>query len=85
LAAEFDCVVADVWSAEGGADWLIHYDGVHANQVGNLVLGHKVFEAIAQHSSGLTNRAFNEARNTEWSRSTTRMRAEVGDPFKKTW
>jgi lysophospholipase L1-like esterase len=85
LAAEFDCVLADVWAAEGGANWLIHYDGVHANQVGNLVLGHKVFEAIAQHSSGLTNLAFREAHDTEWSRSTTRMRAEVGDPFKKTW
>jgi lysophospholipase L1-like esterase len=85
LAAEFDCIVADMWAAEGGADWLIHYDGVHANKVGNLILGHRLFEAIAQHSSGLTVPTFDEARNTEWSRETTKMRVEVGDPFKKTW
>ena len=85
LAAEFDCILADVWGAEGGADWLIHYDGVHANQVGNLVLGHKLFEALAQHSSGLTNQALKQARDTDWSRQSIRMRAEAGDPYKKTW
>ena len=85
LAAEFDCILADVWASEGGADWLIHYDGVHANKVGNLVIAHRIFEAIAQHASGLTNRAFELARHTEWTQKTTKGRAEAGDPFKKTW
>ena len=85
LAAEFDGVLADVWSTEGGADWLIHYDGVHANQVGNLVIAHKIFEAIAQHASCLTNRSFQQERDTNWSRQTLRLRSEAGDPFKKTW
>jgi lysophospholipase L1-like esterase len=85
LASEFDCILADVWGAEGGADWLIHYDGVHANRVGNMLIGHRIFEAIAQHSSGLTNQAFQQGRDTEWSRETMRMRAQAGDPFKKTW
>jgi len=85
LAAEFDCILADVWGAEGGADWLVHYDGVHANRVGNMLIGHRIFEAIAQHSSGLTNQAFQQARESEWSRETIQMRAQVGDPFKKTW
>jgi lysophospholipase L1-like esterase len=85
LASEFDCILADAWGAEGAADWLIHYDGVHANQVGNLVLGHRVFEAIAQHCSALTEVAFRQAQDTDWSKETTRLRAQVGDPFKKTW
>jgi hypothetical protein len=85
LAAEFDCILADAWSSEGGADWLINYDGVHANKVGNLVLGHRVFEAIAQHCSGLTNHVYEQERSTEWTRMVTQKRAEAGDPFKKTW
>ena len=85
LAAEFDCILADVWAAEGGADWLIHYDGVHANRVGNMVIAHRIFQAIAQHCSGLTNHTFEQERDSQWSRETTRMRAEVSDPFKKTW
>lgn len=85
LAAEYDCVVADVWAAEGGADWLIHPDGVHANRVGNLVIAHRIFEAAAQHASGLTARTFERLQDTPWTRDTTAARASVGDPFTKTW
>jgi lysophospholipase L1-like esterase len=85
LASEFDCIVADVWAAEGAADWLIHYDGVHANYVGNVVLGNRIFEALAHHCSGLTNQAYKQAHDTEWTKETTRLRAAVGDPFTKTW
>ena len=85
LAEEFDCIVAEVWKAEGYADWLIHNDGVHANLVGNLVIANRIFEAIAQHASGLTNWAFSQVANNEWTRMTMKARAQAGDPFKKTW
>ena len=85
LADEFDCVIADVWSAEGGADWLLHYDGVHANKVGCLLIGHRIFEAIAQHASGLTNQTFAQIRGTKWSQMTIQKREGFGDSFKKTW
>lgn len=85
LAREFDCVLADLWSSEAGADWLIHPDGVHANRIGNLLIGHRLFEAIARHSSGLTNREFALSQDTKWTRSTTSARAKDGDPFRKTW
>jgi lysophospholipase L1-like esterase len=85
LAAEFDCILADVWASEGLADWLIHYDGVHANKVGELLIANRIFEALAQHASGLTECTFERERDTEWSRGTTRKRAEAGDPFEKTW
>ena len=85
LAAEFDCILADVWSAEGGADWVIDYDGVHANKVGNLLIGNKIFEALAQHCSGLANYFFEQEKDSNWTQFTTKKRAEAGDPFKKTW
>ncbi|MBI4559918.1 MAG: SGNH/GDSL hydrolase family protein [Candidatus Hydrogenedentes bacterium] len=85
LAAEYDCVVADVWSAEGGADWLIDPDGVHANNVGNLVIAHRIFEAIAQHASCLGVKAFQDLADTKWRNDTTASRGSVGDPFQKTW
>lgn len=85
LAAEFGGVVADVWQAEGGADWLIHPDGVHANRVGNLLIAHRIFEAIAQHASGLTVSTFAENQQTKWTENTTRSRAKSGDAFRKTW
>jgi len=85
LAAEFDCILADVWASEGLADWMIHYDGVHANKVGELLIGNRIFEAIAQHASGLTNWTFEQERGTKWTEMVTKRREEAGDPFRKTW
>jgi lysophospholipase L1-like esterase len=85
LAAEFDCLLADVYDAEGGADWLIHSDGVHANLAGNLVIAHRIFAVLAQHASGLTNWVLQQVAESDWTRLAIQERARAGDPFKKTW
>lgn len=85
LAAEFDCILADVWASEGQADWMLHYDGVHANRVGELVIGNRIFEALAHHASGLAEWTFDQEKNTPWTQMVKKKRAEAGDPFTKTW
>jgi lysophospholipase L1-like esterase len=56
LAEEHGCILADIWAAEGQANWLIHPDTVHANDLGHLLIGHRVFEALATHCSGVAAR-----------------------------
>lgn len=85
LARRNDGILADVYDAEGRADWLINQDGVHANRVGNLLIANRIFEAIAQHCSGLSNSTFRSDSETEWTKSTSAQRAAVGDPFRRTW
>jgi len=85
LAAEFDCILADIWAGEGMTDWLMHYDGVHANKVGQIVIANRIFEALAQHASGLTNWVFEQERETRWTQNTMKLRSTAGDPFQKTW
>lgn len=85
LAQEFDCILADVWKAQDQADWLIGVDGVHANKVGMILIANRIFEALAQHASGLTNYAFTQVANNDWTRNTAKARLQAGDPFKKTW
>lgn len=51
LAESNDCLLADIYAAEGRADWLIHPDTVHANDLGHRVIGHRVFEVIARNCS----------------------------------
>lgn len=53
LVAANDCLLADIYAAEGGADWVIHPDTVHANDLGHRLIGHRVFEVIANHCSGV--------------------------------
>jgi lysophospholipase L1-like esterase len=52
LAEENDCILADIWAAENQADWVVHPDTVHANDLGHLLIAHRVFEAIATNCSG---------------------------------
>ncbi len=60
LAQEHGCLLADIWAAEGQADWVIHPDTVHANDLGHRLIGHRVFESIAQHCSGVAARLTRE-------------------------
>jgi lysophospholipase L1-like esterase len=85
LAERNGCILSDVWEAEGGADWVINPDGVHANFVGNLLIAHRVFRDIAVNCSCLSMSTFEETEGTEWVRNTTSSRERVGDPFSKTW
>ena len=49
-----DCLFVDLLSAYGNADWLVHRDGVHANDLGHRIVANKIFEVLAQNCSGLS-------------------------------
>ena len=53
LAKKYECLLADIWAAEGKANWVIHPDGVHANDLGHWLIGNRVFETIAVNCSGV--------------------------------
>jgi lysophospholipase L1-like esterase len=52
-AAENGCLFVDLLAAYGDADWLVHHDGVHANDLGHRIIADKIFEVLAQNCSGL--------------------------------
>lgn len=53
LAEKNDCLLADIYDAEGCANWAIHPDTVHANKLGHRLIAHRVFEVIARNCSGV--------------------------------
>ena len=80
-----DGLLADVWRAEGDADWLVHEDGVHANRAGNLVIAHEIFATLCGNCSGLARHTREGDVGTEWTRRTTAARSAHGDPYRQTW
>ena len=54
VADDSDCLFVDLLAAYGDADWLVHHDGVHANDVGHRLVANRVFEVLASNCSGLT-------------------------------
>jgi lysophospholipase L1-like esterase len=53
VAATKECLFVDVLAANGETDWMVHYDGIHANDLGHRIIANKIFEILAQHCSGL--------------------------------
>ena len=53
VAREQECLFVDLLAASGGAEWMIHYDGVHANDLGHRIVANRIFEVLAQNCSGL--------------------------------
>ena len=58
IAEECDVLYGDVFAAEGMAEWVIDPDGVHANNLGHLLIGNRIFEVLAQNCSCLSQQAF---------------------------
>jgi lysophospholipase L1-like esterase len=58
VADTLDCLFVDLLAGYDRTPWLVHHDGVHANDLGHLVVAHRIFEKLLQNCSGL-------ARNTQ--------------------
>ena len=53
VAEETDCLFVDLLESYRDADWLVHHDGCHANDLGHRIVANKVFEILASNCSGL--------------------------------
>lgn len=53
VAREQGCLFVDALAASGHTDWMVHYDGVHANDLGHRIIANRIFEVLAQSCSGL--------------------------------
>jgi lysophospholipase L1-like esterase len=53
IAGEKDCLFVDLLSVYGEAPWLIHHDGVHANDLGHRLVANQIFAVLASNCSGL--------------------------------
>ena len=53
VAREKECLYVDLLGAYGNAPWLVHHDGVHANDLGHRLVANQIFAALAANCSGL--------------------------------
>ena len=48
-----DCLFVDVCAVQDGVHWTVHEDGVHANDLGHLLIANSIFQVLATNCSGL--------------------------------
>ncbi|MCJ8331159.1 MAG: SGNH/GDSL hydrolase family protein [Lentisphaeria bacterium] len=51
IAEKNDIILADIYSAERGVDWIIDEDHCHPNDLGHRIIANRVFEAIVRNCS----------------------------------
>lgn len=51
LAEANNLILADIYSAQVGVDWMVDNDHCHPNDLGHRIIANKVFEAIARNCS----------------------------------
>lgn len=56
VAEQEDCLIVDLLDAYRETDRMIHYDGVHANDLGHRAVAKHIFEVLARHRSCLAKR-----------------------------
>jgi hypothetical protein len=78
IAEETDCLFADLLAAYQGADWMIHSDGVHANDLGHRVIANRMFEVLAANCSGLARESRALEQHIPPWRDESMLRAELG-------
>lgn len=60
-AEENGLLYADIFSAQGEADWVVDRDMIHPNNLGHLLIANKIFETIATNCSCLSIKPYKES------------------------
>lgn len=56
LAAELGALYVDTRAVFAGADWALHSDCCHLNDLGQVLMGNAVFQVIATHCAGIADK-----------------------------
>ena len=78
VAAANDCLYCDVYNTYNEASWMVHDDGVHANDLGHRIIANEIFKVLAQHCSGLAVRTKQLEKTSDRWRDESVLKADYG-------
>jgi len=78
IAEMHDLPYADVYDAQGCAEWVVDIDGVHANNLGHRLIANRIFGVIAKNCSCLAVKAFREAESYPKWRDESVLQKPIG-------
>ncbi len=77
-ASEQECLYVDLLAANGETDWMVHYDGVHQNDLGHRIVANRIFEVLAQSCSCLAKQTKEAEQTSPRWRDESTLRADYG-------
>ncbi len=70
--------MVDLLTANGETEWMVHYDGIHANDLGHRVVANRIFEVLAQNCSGLAKKTKKAEQTSPRWRDESTLKADYG-------
>ena len=78
VARQHDCLYVDLIGANAETPWMVHFDGVHQSDLGHRIIANRIFEVLAQHSSGLAMHTQRIEKNSPRWRDESKLKADYG-------
>ena len=76
VANEHQCLYMDPIAANGETDWMVHYDGVHQNDLGHRIVANRIFEVLAQNCSCLAKKTKEAEKSSPRWRDESTLKAD---------
>jgi lysophospholipase L1-like esterase len=84
VAAQCGALFVDAQAVMGGADWTLNPDCCHPNDLGHVLIGNAIFQAIATHCRGMGDRTLAEIDRLAISTANTGG-ADIDDEIRTLW
>ncbi len=78
VASTESCLYVDLLAANGETDWMVHFDGVHQNDLGHRIVANRIFEVLAQNCSGLAKKTKEAEKTSPRWRDESTLKADYG-------
>ncbi len=78
VAGEQQCLYVDAIAANGQTDWMVHYDGVHHNDLGHRIVANRIFEVLAQNCSCLAKKTKKAEKTSPRWRDESTLKEDYG-------
>ena len=78
VAAALECLYVDLLAANGETAWMVHYDGVHQNELGHRIVANRIFEVLAQSCSCLAAKTKQAERRSPRWRDESILKSDYG-------
>ena len=78
VAEQESCLFVDLLDAYGKTPWMVHYDAVHANDLGHRIVANRMFEVLAQNCSGVARHTKAQEKTSPRWRDESVLKSEYG-------
>ena len=85
LATKLGALYVDTRAVFNNADWVLHSDCCHLNDLGQVLMGNAIFQAVATHCAGLADKTLRVMQEEDVSILNTTGGTDTDEEIRELW